>query len=176
MKHRREDLEARGHVVNHVDDRTHEMVKAQLHQTLDRATGTIVERGNIARTPGPNSAKGQGCVPVHSGTRDRHGESLNANWRELAPDANPAGPLAVEPRGPKGMQKIQPSFGQRSRINDTHAPLPPGQNHRLNLGRSDLSTLGKKIMDEANLHSSGSNKLPEAPNYGGTVSVRPASK
>jgi hypothetical protein len=175
-KHQRSDLEARGHTVSHTDDRTHETVKAQLHQTLDRATGTIVERGNIARTPGVNSAKGQGAVPVHPSMRNRHAESINSNWRDLSPDANPAaaGPLdGGEPRG-KMPKPVQPSFGMRSRIADTAAPMPPGMNHRMNVGRGVNSDLGKKIMTEATI--SGSNKLPEAPNYGGTVQIRPASK
>lgn len=82
-KHTREDLEARGHTVHHFDDKTVMTVKAQLHQTLDRNTGKIVERPNIARTPGINSAKGAGCVPIHPGMRART-DLPSKNWRDLS--------------------------------------------------------------------------------------------
>ena len=49
----------------------------------------------------------------------------------------------------------------RSRIADSHAPLAPGMNHRLNVGRGVNSDLGRKIIEEAK--QSGSNALPTAP-------------
>lgn len=158
-KHQAADLEARGHVVNHVDDRTFETVQAQTHQSLDRRTGRIVERGNIARTPGPNSAKGQGAVPTHPSMRNRAGESMSTSWRDLAPDASSPNPLAPEVPG-KRLTPPQPVFGQRSRIADTEG-ASPGVNHMLNVGRGVDRMLGRKMIAEA--LSSGSNKLPDAP-------------
>ncbi len=158
-KHRRADLEARGHVVNHVDDRTFETVKAQTHQSLDRKTGRIVERGNIARSPGINSAKGAGSVPVHANMRSRAGESMATNWRDLAPDASSPNPLDPEVPG-KRLTPPQPSFGMRSRIADTEG-ASPGQNHSANVGRGVDRMLGRKLIAEA--LSSGSTALPSAP-------------
>ena len=74
------------------------MQRHKLHPTLNRRTGVMEDKPNLARSGG--QPKGQGCVPVHSGMRDRTGgKSLPGNWRDLSPDASSPNPLDPEPRG-----------------------------------------------------------------------------
>ncbi len=146
--------------VHHVEDREHETVNAQLHHTLDRKTGKVVEQPNIARTPGPKSAKGQGIVPVHSSMRSRTGiDSHNPNWRELS-DASSPMPLDPVITG-KRLDSAAPAFGMRSRTRDAVGAAPPGAMHAMNKGHGVNNDLGKAMMDEA-IHNGG---IPEMPNF-----------
>jgi hypothetical protein len=176
-KFSREEIEAAGHRHNHHDDKTAMTLSAQTHPTLNRVTGKLEERPNIARTPGLKSAKGSGSVPVHPAFRDRHAESLNPSWRELAPDAAGQGPLDGEYRG-KVERPVRPSFGMRSRTNDTTHAGPPGVNFYDNAGHganAECRELGRLIMNEATI--SGSNRLPDAPAFNnGPTKVRTTQK
>jgi hypothetical protein len=157
MKHKPEDLKRAGYRVNHVDDRSPDHVTSQLHQTLDRRTGTVVERPNLARSGG--RPKGQGGVVVHSSMRSRTGiESHNPNWRELS-DASSPMPLDPVITG-KRLTQPAPAFGMRSRTRDAVGAAPPGAMHAMNEGHGMNNDLGKAMMDEA-VHNGGIPQMPD---------------
>jgi len=135
----------------------------------------------------PRRGKKISDLPIHGGMRTAtkqgtvafggdHASALDSlSGKSVVPgkdgSAATAHPLTAPPVA-KNYAPVKPVPGQRSRVNDTHAPAAPGMNHALNVGRGVDHNIGRLIMDEAVSNSGVGDHAAHPYNRGGAANAK----